>query len=140
MRILTEEQKEKRRAKWRRWYHRNIDYQRIRERVKAANFRKRFPEIAKQRQAHQHLKREYGITLDEYNAMFAEQGKVCKICKSETPSSKSPGSNGWHVDHCHKTKVIRGILCQPCNHMLGSARDNPQTLRAAAEYIEGQPT
>jgi len=78
------------------------------------------------------LKRQYGITLDDYNALFAEQDYKCKICKTSDPGSK----HGWCVDHDHKTKIIRAVLCTHCNRMLGAARDNPDILRSAATFLD----
>jgi hypothetical protein len=84
-----------------------------------------------------HLKGRYGITLREYDAMLAAQGGVCAICNSSSPSGngKRPRIR-FSVDHDHETNTIRGLICGPCNLGLGSFRDNPISLRAAADYIE----
>lgn len=82
---------------------------------------------------HSYYTRKYGITPEEAVAMFEAQGSVCKICKSDTPGS----SKNWHVDHCHSTGKVRGILCNHCNLMLGYAKDNQQILCAAIEYLQG---
>lgn len=60
------------------------------------------------------LKYQYGITVEEYDAMLAKQGGVCNICQ-RTPSE---GRN-FHIDHDHDTGVVRGILCPKCNQQLG---------------------
>ncbi len=54
----------------------------------------------------------------------------CEICNRTIPSSTE-----WHLDHNHKTKKFRGILCPTCNPMLGYAQDNQATLRKGAEYL-----
>ena len=77
------------------------------------------------------LKKNYGITIAERDAIFEAQDKKCAICKSSTTKGL-----GWHVDHCHKTKQVRGILCNHCNLMIGHARDNPETLISAVAYLE----
>ena len=59
---------------------------------------------------------------------LAEQAGNCGICKL-------PMSNPVR-DHNHTTNQPRGLLCDPCNRMLGAARDNPTTLRNAADYLE----
>ena len=41
-----------------------------------------------------------------------------------------------HIDHCHKTGVVRGMLCGNCNFLLGHANDSPEILRKAADYLE----
>lgn len=74
----------------------------------------------------------YGISLEQRDAMLALQGNKCAICSSTT----SGWTRDWHVDHCHKTGGIRGILCHPCNMTIGNAKDNPSTLRNAADYLE----
>lgn len=77
-----------------------------------------------------HLLRKFGITLEQHDAMLATQGNACIICRR--PFTKTP-----HVDHCHASGQVRGLLCSDCNPMLGFARDNPAVLKAAAEYLEG---
>lgn len=79
------------------------------------------------------LKRNYGITLTQFNALLDQQNGVCAICGGP------PTRRGWHVDHDHQTGVIRGILCNGCNIGLGGMRDNPAVLRSAAAYIERDP-
>lgn len=82
------------------------------------------------------LKKSYGITLEEYDKMFQEQGFVCKICNRPKPE----GAQNFHVDHCHTTGAIRGILCPSCNHLLGNARDNIEVLDNAIKYLKGSNT
>lgn len=78
------------------------------------------------------LKTNYGISLAERDALLASQGYKCAICSSTT----TKWTRDWHVDHCHKTGGIRGILCHLCNMTLGCALDSPSTLRNAADYLE----
>ena len=61
------------------------------------------------------LVQKYGITLENWEALFNEQNKVCALCGSNDPKDK----RGWHTDHCHKTGKVRGILCRDCNIGLG---------------------
>lgn len=73
----------------------------------------------------------YGITLEDYNRMFAEQEGCCKICKRhQTEFNKK-----LHVDHKHETGVVRGLLCHNCNLALGRVNENPKILKAMLEYI-----
>ncbi|MFF9120883.1 endonuclease VII domain-containing protein [Streptomyces massasporeus] len=75
-----------------------------------------------------HLKRQYGITEAERDGLIASQGGVCCICLAAVPE---------HVDHCHKTGMVRGVLCFSCNAALGQFKDRPDAIRRAAAYVEG---
>ncbi|MFI5620163.1 endonuclease VII domain-containing protein [Streptomyces sp. NPDC051567] len=75
-----------------------------------------------------HLKRKCGITEAERDEMIAARGGVCLICL------KAPAV---HVDHCHKTGRVRGVLCFNCNTGLGLLKEDPDRARRAAEYLEG---
>jgi len=78
------------------------------------------------------LKRNYGITLEEYGNMLRAQGGRCAICRSR----KAGGKGRWmFVDHNHKTGKVRKLLCLRCNAMLGSADDSPERLEKAAAYL-----
>ena len=74
----------------------------------------------------------YGISKADYERMLADQGGVCAICKTSEPGGRD---KVWHVDHCHNTNKVRGLLCGPCNRGLGQFRDDPKRLRAAADYL-----
>ena len=74
-----------------------------------------------------HLKRRYGITAAEYDAMLAEQGGLCALCR-QRPAE--------HVDHDHAFGQVRGLLCSCCNQGLGNFRDQLQHLKAAVDYLE----
>lgn len=73
-----------------------------------------------------------GITKEKWDKMFDNQDRRCAICKSDDPG----GLKGWNLDHCHKTKTIRFILCVRCNIGLGQFRDDPKLLRMAADMLE----
>lgn len=79
------------------------------------------------------IKTRYGITRDEKDVLLAKQGGRCAICGTDDPPTKS----GWHVDHCHSTNTVRGILCQHCNNMLGMAKDRPEIFERAIAYLKG---
>lgn len=84
------------------------------------------------------LKREYGITLDEFNVMLEQQNGVCAICfKAETERrSKKNGLRSLCVDHNHSTGKIRGLLCRKCNTAISLLGDNINGIRAAVNYLE----
>lgn len=76
-------------------------------------------------------KRLYDITPEQYEAMLVAQDGRCAICRA----TEAGGKGGWHVDHCHDTGKIRGLLCNCCNLMLGHAQDDSARLLAAVEYL-----
>ena len=74
------------------------------------------------------LKQVYGLSLQDYEAMVAQQGGVCRICKTKP-------ARPLFVDHCHASGKVRGLLCHPCNAALGFMRDDPVIAAAATEYL-----
>ncbi|MEV4438521.1 endonuclease VII domain-containing protein [Streptomyces sp. NPDC049577] len=77
------------------------------------------------------LKTEFGITAEDYDRWVAMQHGRCAICNG-------PPSGRWkrlHVDHCHQSGHVRGLLCQACNRGLGYLNDSPELLRRAARYL-----
>jgi hypothetical protein len=82
------------------------------------------------------IKSKYGITLDQYEGMLAEQGGRCAICYTFDNVYAEQQDRSFAVDHDHETGKVRGLLCQTCNRMLGMASDSPDRLRRAADYLE----
>ncbi len=80
------------------------------------------------------LMRLYGITLSDYNNFLEAQDDSCAVCKTH----KDNVPKNLHVDHCHETGKVRGLLCNHCNLMLGYAFDSVDTLKNAIEYLEGK--
>lgn len=77
------------------------------------------------------LRSKYGITIDDYNNMFAIQEGCCAICGvHQTQLDKR-----LSVDHDHSTGKVRQLLCQPCNLLIGFANDNIEILSEAISYI-----
>lgn len=76
----------------------------------------------------------HGLTVEDYNQMFVAQGEVCAAC-----GCGEPRQGKWHVDHCHETGTVRGILCQGCNHVLGHADDSVDILLDVANYLKKAP-
>lgn len=78
------------------------------------------------------FKKLYGISLDEYGIKRKEQNYCCAICgihEDEHTRGK------LFVDHCHETGNYRALLCTLCNSLLGMAKDDPQLLEKAADYL-----
>jgi hypothetical protein len=74
-----------------------------------------------------HLRRRYGLTSADVDAMIKAQGGVCILCQERKPE---------HVDHDHVTGVVRGVLCFCCNQGLGNFRDRADVMRNAINYLE----
>lgn len=74
----------------------------------------------------------FGITLVQYNVMFAAQNGLCLGCYKHQKDIK----RAFAVDHDHTTGKIRGLLCGNCNVALGNAQDDPIILRRLADYRE----
>lgn len=83
----------------------------------------------------QNLRRKYGITPEEFDALLDVQGGRCAICGSDIP--KHNGGR-FVVDHDHETGAVRGLLCGPCNSGLGSFGDDPERLTKAVDYLRNQ--
>lgn len=105
-------EREKRRLRMKTWRANNV------ERVRAAN-------IAR-----------YGLTFEAFNELLVAQHGCCKICGLKLVPMGGPQKNEKaHIDHCHATGTVRGLLCGQCNIMLGAAKDRVEVLLAAAEYL-----
>ena len=92
------------------------------------------PAQAKQKDAY--LRKNYNITLDQYNELREFQEYACYICRAPEANFK----NGMAVDHCHTHGTTRGLLCWHCNRALGKFRDNAEHLARAANYLNFPPT
>lgn len=85
-----------------------------------------------------HLRRKYGLSIEQYEALLAQQEGGCAVCGGL--------NRGRHleVDHDHACcpgdtscgGCVRGLLCGPCNKAIGQLRDDAALLRAAADYLE----
>jgi hypothetical protein len=84
------------------------------------------------------LRSKYGINYDQYNELLHSQKGLCGICnKPETSIFVQTGKiKSLSVDHCHKTNVIRGLLCNSCNRVIGLLKDDPKILKLAINYLE----
>jgi hypothetical protein len=91
----------------------------------AANPENRYNEI---------LKRQYGLSRKEYDALLLSQNGRCAICKR--PPDWQKLKKRLHVDHDHVSGAIRGLLCGTCNSGLGAFGDGLLMLEAAVEYLK----
>lgn len=78
-----------------------------------------------------HLKRLYGITLEQYDQLLEKQNHSCAICKRHESEFKTRLA----VDHDHKTGEIFGLLCMYCNHRLIGKERRPELFENASKYL-----
>jgi hypothetical protein len=84
-----------------------------------------------------HLQATYGITYDDYKAMYDWQGGRCYICR------RAPKSKRLAVDHDHATGEVRGLLCadsdRGCNHAILGNITSLDMARRIVTYLENPP-
>jgi hypothetical protein len=97
-------------------------------------YRAAYPEHTRETARKAKLKKKYGLTAAEYDALLADQGGGCAICAGIEPGGR--WNTRFFVDHDHITGAVRGLLCNRCNVVLGNADDDPDRLRRAAAYLE----
>jgi hypothetical protein len=73
------------------------------------------------------VKHKYGLSKEQYKAMLDAHDGLCDICRDPIDVT--------HLDHCHATGKVRGLLCSYCNHGLGQFKDSISRLLNAAEYL-----
>ncbi len=132
-RKLTLEEREERNRKRRERYASDLEFKE-KEKTQARAWAARNTH----RKRNSRLKSEFNITLEDYNALLEKQNGKCAICGKESTGIQETGKRerSMHVDHNHETGEVRGLLCAQCNFGIGHFRDNPQILRAAADYLD----
>jgi hypothetical protein len=76
------------------------------------------------------IRKEYGLTNQQYLDLVAAQNSACRIC-----SKVEADHFRLHIDHCHSTSKVRGLLCGPCNQGIGLLRHSTEILQAAQKYL-----
>lgn len=76
----------------------------------------------------------YGLTIEQYEALYEAQGGVCYICQRATGKVRRLA-----VDHDHKTGYVRGLLCKPCNSILAQIRDDKDAAKRISLYLWEPP-
>ena len=76
----------------------------------------------------------YGITSEQYEALYRAQEGVCYICRRARGLTKK-----LSVDHDHKTGYVRGLCCSTCNNILGHLRDDPEAAWRIFKYLKNPP-
>lgn len=104
-----------------------------REKIQADN-RKRWRDQSHEKRLARNLRR-YGVSPVDYQRMLAEQGGACAICKRPPDVGGPQRAQRLHVDHCHATGLVRGLLCSKCNFGLGLFDDDPTRMERAVLYL-----
>jgi hypothetical protein len=110
-------------ANKKRWYEANREHVAAKKRAWAEGHRDHLRDQA--------LRSLYGITLAEYNALLAAQGGVCGSCGGPATGRRKT----FHVDHDHRTRRVRGLLCDSCNLAIGKLGDDVEGVERALEYL-----
>lgn len=109
--------------------YRAKNQERIRERDRI--YRKRYPDRVRR----MNLKKTYDMTPEQYASMLSEQNNKCFLCDfSHRTNGKR--EEQLHIDHCHVTGKIRGLLCTQCNKGLGCFKDRIDVLQKAVQYLQ----
>ena len=85
----------------------------------------------KEKYKNSQLKLRYQISLEQFNQMLIAQNKRCAICENKFKSGKDT-----HVDHDHKTKLVRQLLCRNCNILLGNCKESVILLQRSIDYLK----
>jgi hypothetical protein len=98
----------------------------------------------RERSLDSHLRRTFGITLEQYKSLLELQDGGCAVCGvvpdvAIEVQRKQGIATRLVVDHCHDTGRVRGLLCASCNKGIGHLRDDPALLRLAVQYLEAEP-
>lgn len=89
----------------------------------------------RKRVAHENrVMKTYRLDSGEYEDLYNFQGGRCAICQRASGKTRN-----LSVDHDHATEKVRGLLCRPCNNMLGHARDDVRFFQRAMEYLTWPP-
>ena len=75
------------------------------------------------------VKKEYGLSKLNVDQMLYAQNCLCLICEKTI-------TNGYHIDHCHSTGKVRGLLCQKCNQAIGLLHESEYLFAKATQYIK----
>jgi hypothetical protein len=101
------------------------------DRLKSHTWRKADPIKTRECWRASKLKKKYNITNEKYENMKTEQNNKCAICDNVLGFGHLSA-----IDHCHKTGMVRGLLCRGCNLLLGNAKDSTDILKSAILYLD----
>jgi len=101
-------------------------------------WKKNNPDKVKKYQRTSNLRKNFGLSLDEYEQMLIKQNNLCAICeKPETfIHHQTKELARLAVDHCHTTGKVRKLLCKSCNTALGLFKDDIAVIGNAVQYLK----
>ena len=82
------------------------------------------------------MRTQFGISVEDYDRVLAEQGGVCAICRKPETVKVNGKITRLAVDHNHDTDRVRGLLCNACNRLLAAAKERETTLERAIQYLQ----
>lgn len=107
--------------------------ERERRRIKNLERRKVYvSELSEAQKRKALLKSKYGISLETFDTLLEQQGNKCALCSGSEPGGKH---DIFHVDHCHSSGSVRGLLCHKCNIALGFLGDCQTAIQKALDYV-----
>ena len=80
-------------------------------------------------------KRNYKITLEQYEEIYRKQGGVCAVCFERETMKYLGKVRELCVDHDHNTGKVRGLLCSNCNRALGLLQDSLLVCHSLMDYL-----
>lgn len=89
------------------------------------------PELMKKKDRKNSLKRFWGMTPEQFEAMKVKQGGTCALC----PKTESNPHKSLCIDHDHTTGKIRGLLCDNHNRAMGLFKDSIEDMEKAIQYL-----
>ncbi len=139
MKSWHERNRPKTREVAKRWRDSNAEHNRYinargnakRDKVKQQDYDKQRYETQSYKHRDREFKRKFGISLAEKQRIFEAQGSKCDCCGTTQEPAK-----GWSMDHNHKTRRLRGVICPNCNFGIGHFDDDIVKLKQAINYLE----
>ena len=137
---MTEEQRDKQRARRRkhRLAHHDLyrkkerEYYAVNREKLRANARRSYIKNPRDNRILGWKRHGIDMTVAKYDILFKEQDACCKICKSHIDDLKE---RFFDVDHNHVNGKIRGLLCRSCNIRIGFIEKNPHLIEFDLDYL-----
>ena len=115
------------------WRRKNIDHVRRETRRQMRDYYAKNRERYKAASRRSKLKTTYGLTEEDLELLLVVQDRACAICCR--PFGRPKPNRNMHVDHDHKTGLVRSLLCSPCNSGIGQFKEDEALFMKAIEYL-----